>query len=575
MAETDMVTKLNSIVEELGEIYLGMSDKYPRFLEKLEQEFSCYSKEDNGKDGLAAVSENVNRFLEKKNDFSRENSDREKELIDTIDRELQKLRRIEDGIAGMEECSEDLELISLNAMVSALKAGNNGGAFPYITRELQRVSRLSRENSNSIRMFGRNLDREYSTLIERVRTSQKDTGENIGGIYDALEGVISGLSFYDKSFKELCEILENTVNKMRSPLYMIVEEVQKHDIVRQSVNHIIISLDEINDFTEEGEGDERLNYLKFACQVYELSRFIIDDIRESVHRSYERFSSEKQGVEDIIESLGREMGQKVSEIGRDDFEKRIESISRSVSQYFLSHNDNLSHSELRTEHFNDLIDDLEAGIDQYGKVLSSIRNIHVASRIEVVKLKKLENMDNIIANIDITVGEMEDQLAQIDEAVDEFRKASGVIVSDFIEYSMLVQAQMQDSMTNLEPVLNAVRHFQVNLKEHFYQFEQVNREFKGFTGLVDDHLNHMSRLIGDIDFIRDTFESKRVGYATELEEELEAAGYSDWSLEGDRIKKLIDKFTIFIHKKVMTGVEEKGHIGLDEEQAGASEITLF
>ncbi len=575
MTNSDMIERLNDIVKDLGEIYLGMSDQYPRYFERLENEFACYTGDDDGQEGLASVSEDVSHILEKKNDFSRENSEREKSLISTIDRELQKLSLIEKGIAGMEECSEDLELISLNAMVSALKAGNNGGAFPYITRELQRVSRLSRENSNRIRMYGQNLDREYSKLIDNVRASQKKTGEDIGGIYETLEQIISGLSFYDKSFRDLCEILDNAVNKMRSPLYMIIEEVQKHDIVRQSVNHIIISLEEIHDSSWDDEGDAELNNLKFACQVYELSRFIIDDIRESVNKSFEKFTREKEDVIGILNNLGKEMAVKVKEIGRDDFEKKIESISRTVSQYFLVQNNSFSKGGLRSEHFDELIDDLDGGIEQYEKVLSSIRSIHVASRIEVVKLVKLENMDNIISNIDTTVGEMEDQLSQIDESVDEFRKASGSIINDFMEYSEQVQNQVQDSMMRLEPVLAAVRDFQGNLKNHFLQFEKVNDDFKQFTGMVDEHLEHMAMLIREIDRIRDTFENERIGYENILEDKLKEAGYTDWSLEGDRIKKLIEKFTIFIHKKVMTGEGDGDQSSLDAEQAGASEITLF
>ncbi len=575
MTKGEMDQKLNAIVEELGEIYLGMSDQYPRFFERLDREFSCFRDEDSRTDTLSAVSRNVTAFTREKGEFEASTRDEERELIDTVDRELNKLARIEEGIRGIEECSEDLELISLNAMVSALKAGNNGGAFPYITRELQRVSRLSGDNSNSIRMHGKNLDREYKSMIDRVRTDQRETGQDMGRVYQTLDEVINRLRFYSDTFEEQCNLFRDGIDRMRSPLYMILEEVQKHDIVRQSVNHIIISLDEIQNIDREEGIKDRLNNLKFASQVYELSRFIIDDIRESVFRSYERFSSEKRGVEEIIRSLSRDMDAKLREITHDDIGKRIDVMKNTLVLYFSSHENSLIRDELSSDHFVELIDELEEGIRNFSKVLNSIRNIHVASRIEVVKLNRLENMDNIIRNIDETVGTMEEQLGGIGEAVEEFRKASGEIISDFISYFAHMREHMQDSLANLEPILETIESYRSSLEDHFNQFFKVNRDFLDFTGLVDSHLENMNNLLSQIDRMRDVFEEERVGVDRKLQKLLDESGYGDWTLEGDRIKTLINKFTIFIHKKVMTDGQEEIADSLDKEQAGASEITLF
>ena len=575
MTKQDMEGTLNSIVEKLGDIYLGMSDQYPQFFDRLDREFSCFKQKEKRTDTLVSVSENVTEFFRKKEEFTDQNHREEEQLIGTIDKELEKLSRIEEGISGLEECSEDLELISLNAMVSALKAGNNGGAFPYITRELQRVSRLSGENSNSIRMQGRNLDREYKSLIQKIQSNKKETGEDMGRVFGALEEVISRLSFYSGTFEEQCVLFQDGIGRMRSPLYMILEEVQKHDIVRQSVNHIIISLDEIQSIPREGSLSDQLNHLKFASQVYELSRFIIDDIRESVFRSFERFSHEKRGVEEIISNLGREMDKKLREIARDDIGKRIAMMQNSLGLYFSSQEKNYFLEELNQDHFIALIVQLEEGITRFSKVLSSIRSIHVASRIEVVKLNKLENMENIISNIDETVSTMEDQLARIGESVDEFKKASGEIIMDFVSYFSQMKDRMQENMANLEPILDTIESYRKGLEDHINQFSQVNRDFLDFTGLVNRHLANMEALLAEIDRMRNVFDEERMVNDQKLQALLEESGRNDWTLEGDRITTLINKFTIFIHKKVMTGGQDEGAVSLDREQAGASEITLF
>ncbi|MDC7221717.1 MAG: hypothetical protein PQJ59_17425 [Spirochaetales bacterium] len=571
----EMVERLNRIVKELGDVYLGMSQSYPRFFEQLDGELLCLKEGESGNTTLDNVTAHVEAFRQGKSNFSRENSQREGELIETIDRELKKLSHIEEGIGGMEECSKDLELTSLNAMVAALKAGNNGGAFPYITRELQRVSRLAMESSNEIRQFGLNLDREYMSLIDQVKSGQKETGKDISQIYETLESLVSRLVFYEKAFADQCRFLEGGVDKIRSPLHMILEEVQKHDIVRQSVDHIILSLEEVHN-TESGQTvEEQLNHLKFSEQAYELSQFIINDIRESVQRSFDRFSTEKKDVEEIIQTLNREMNKKAREIETDDMGSQMVHIRKSLTLYFSSRNRGNTVNHMSAEQFEELTEDLEDGIALFTKVLNSIRNIHVASRIEVVKLSKLENMENIINSIDDTVGEMESLLGNIGDSVDDFKKASSLIVTDFIDYFKHVKSQMEESFNELDPILAAIEEFQGELNEHFTSFARVNRDFGDFSGLIEEHLKNMKALIKEMDGISGEFGKAQESYANKLQKELSRSSYEEWALEGELINKLIDKFTIFIHKKALSEGGESDGVVLDDEQAGASEITLF
>ncbi|MDC7225078.1 MAG: hypothetical protein PQJ60_15115, partial [Spirochaetales bacterium] len=115
----------------------------------------------------------------------------------------------------------------------------------------------------------------------------------------------------------------------------------------------------------------------------------------------------------------------------------------------------------------------------------------------------------------------------------------------------------------------------VDMDQHFESFSQVNGNFRDFTDLVDNHLSHMESLIGEIDHLSQSFERERELNEQELATLLKETDYEDWSLEGDRINNLIDKFTIFIHKKVMTEGQDESGVHLDAEQAQASEITLF
>jgi methyl-accepting chemotaxis protein len=570
--------RLNGIVEELGEVYLSMSENYPVLFDQLEKEFGGLSvcDEDQNSRVIEDASKGVTQLLDNRDRMLKVNHAREEELIKTVDAELEKLAGMEREIDGIEECSEDLELISLNAMVSALKAGNRGGAFPYITRELQRVSRLSAESSASIRFQGGVLDREYKKFIENIRQNQKDTGQDINLVFSSLNEVVDRLKERGDDFSRQCLMLQNATRELKKPVHMIIEEVQKHDIVRQSINHIIISLDEIEAHNEEQEIGKRLDSLKFSSQVYELSRFIIEDIKESVNNSFMRFTGEKQEVENIIDQLGRSIaGDSGHSRNGKESANKVEIMEEELKSRMQSFNKSGLKDNRAMHRVSEMIDDLEEGIDRFKKILNTIRNIHVSSRIEVVKLSSLENMDNIIVSIDGTVSQMESRLEDISSTVENFRKASTDIIDEFSEYFIEVNERLGEGFHDVKGILNAINQYQESLTEQGEKISNISQEFRQFSQMVEVHLLKMKALIEEIDMINTIFKEKKVMTDSLLDDLLKQSGKESWELKGDGIKKLIDKFTIFIHKKKLTEGDEIISMNIDDEQAQASEITLF
>lgn len=570
----DVRDQLRDIVEELGDIYLNMAENYPLYFERLDGEFEnlqCLDDEDRDS-SLFGTSRRIGELLRTKDGLVEKKRAREAELFGLIDGELVKLAGVEGEIDGIENCSQDLELISLNAMVSALKAGNHGGAFPYITRELQRVSRLSAENSSHIRQRGDFLDKRYKSFIEDIRNSQKRADKEVDLLFSSLGDIVESLREKGGEFSLRCQSFRKAMEQIRKPLRKIIEEVQKQDIVRQSIDHIILSLDEID--SRKGGNEKDLDYLKFSFQVYELSRFIIEDIRLSVLDSFERFSREKREVEGMIDQISRVAKETfLTHDKSDDLVRRLDSLEAFRGDSALKETgSSRSWSSLELE---GMIEDLEDGINRFSKLLNTIRNIHVSSRIEVVKLNHLENMDNIIISIDETVGEMEGLLGNITDSVSDFKKASVEISGEFESYTLQVDRDLRGILGELTPLISSLNLYESTLKGNVERFVKVTEDFNHFSQLVASHLGQMERLISRIDGISAFFNKKREEQNRLFLDLLEKSGREHWELTGDGIKQLIDKFTIFIHKKKLTQDNDPTLFEEDDEQASASEITLF
>ncbi|MDC7242047.1 MAG: hypothetical protein PQJ50_16960, partial [Spirochaetales bacterium] len=93
-----------------------------------------------------------------------------------------------------------------------------------------------------------------------------------------------------------------------------------------------------------------------------------------------------------------------------------------------------------------------------------------------------------------------------------------------------------------------------------------------FHKMTVEDLDRMSALVQEITDIRNSIEEEKRFIDRELESALSEAGLENWELKGDEIRQLIDKFTIYIHKKK---ADTDGVLEVSDEGASSGDITLF
>src|SRR6056297_908541 len=116
-----------------------------------------------------------------------------------------------------------MELISLNAMTVALKAGSAGRAFSYITEELKRLSAHTIELSDGITRRGQQLladFREFEATIDEVRSFESSLFTRLR---DELFGSFEKLQSATRDLTGGLRGLQDQSGSIRGPVRSIME----------------------------------------------------------------------------------------------------------------------------------------------------------------------------------------------------------------------------------------------------------------------------------------------------------------------------------------------------------------
>jgi uncharacterized phage infection (PIP) family protein YhgE len=217
------------------------------------------------------------------------------------------------------------------------------------------------------------------------------------------------------------------------------------------------------------------------------------------------------------------------------------------------------------------VSSLEENFRAFSTLIRRFHSIDVASRIEVAKQAFLRQMAGTAERMTDLTRRIESDVEDSLNNTKQFTEETSNTVS---EYRSVVDQENQ--------VVNEIR---AQLQERYDQLYAAQRalidtinNFQAFTGKfmtlfdqAEHDLGQLTTLLHDIDRIR----SKLAEIESEAQEKmrplLRARSQSEWNIKSDRLKQIIERFTIFTHKQTageMAGFEV-------ESGVEAGEVTLF
>jgi hypothetical protein len=585
----DIIDRLNLLVRHTEEIYLNLARTFPELLKEMEksiagssgfvEEFRGTGKGGKGKsDGLNATIKKTKEIIDFAGRSFSEIQEKDNLLFTSIEKGIQKLSALDSFIARIHEDSEEMELISLNAMTVALKAGSAGRAFSYITEELKRLSSSTIGLTEDLTRHGKQLLSIFH-VFQGLLGEAKGFQENLyTGMQSRLRSSFDDLSLgMDRMIQALSDLIDRSTS-VREPLMIIMEEIQLQDIIRQSVDHVIISLMEFKEISDFGSAEELLDELSFFNSLPDLCILLLDDVKKKIQGSIRVFHDKSEEAREIIASLETE---------RQNYIRTLQDNSAAGSLAYLFENSSTALKDL----LNDLsvsirykeritsdsrqltgeVSKLERTFKIFETIVSRFHSVDIASRIEVAKQEILRKMTD-------TVEEMTALTARIENDVKDSLKATK-------EFINTISASVNDYAGVFQKEEEMVRNFESSIRESyeilFQSRETVNDSIAGFSLFTGKfvsrftesrkQLDMLSLLLEDIEMLKGKL--REIKHLSELEMEtiLARLGKKEWSIENKKLQEIIKRFTIFTHKRTA------GDLGGFAVESGveSGDITLF
>jgi hypothetical protein len=567
-----IIDELRNIVTSLGDVYLNMADNYPDLFRAFDRKISNLNSNDE-RNNLDYLVRDIENSVHNQTAFLENLSKSDSVFLNRMTEELEAIKTLDSYIAQIEDDSAELELISLNAMVTALKAGKNGGAFPYITEELQKVSKSSAQLSMNLKTKGNDLGQIFSSFIDAINNDKKQISELIESVASEFSNLTNMTKeFQSKSDKVLVDV-KDQVGNIKAPLYQIISEVQKHDIIRQSVDHVILALEHIK-VINDADVEKQLDALSYGSRVYGFCYEILDEIHGELEGNYKIFKAKSGNLNSLINFI-QESGDSIQSSESVSSHDLLIAESHKNIESALNHLKKGSIQANMQKNLDGIYRDiasLEESYSGFARIINWVKTINISSRVEAAKLPHLKNMSFIIENITTRTDSIENSVELVNKSITEFKKNSDSLIGDFFKQSAKDAVHVEKFGSSLGESLDEVNDYSLNIKEKMSELIDTADQFLEFYYMANKDLERMNKLVGEIQSIINIIEIEKREFEERLNVLLAQEGLSSWELRGDEIKQLIDKFTIYIHKKK---VDSDDSLEMDGEGASSGEITLF
>ncbi|MBA7527811.1 hypothetical protein ES705_19990 [subsurface metagenome] len=591
----DLLSKLENLESESEKIYLNMGQRFPELFKELEQGFtessqliSYFAAGQSGAKNLEEYSlveeiiTEAKEVIEEAAGFFNEMQERDNVLFSSINKGIDHLSSLDSRIENIREDSIEMELISLNAMTVALKAGLAGRAFSYITDELKKLSSRTIIYTEELTGSGASILKdflEFRKLVGEIQAFQQrffgDFQERLNKCFDR----------YNMGVKKLAEILFGVIEDakaVKNPLYKIMEEVQLQDIIKQSLDHVLLSLKEFDLDSEAEYNEHLLDELSFVEKIPRLCQDLLDDISRKIRLSRDLFSTNLGDIRSILKEVEDQRGaflEYFTKQGDNELEggalEQMFAESVEVLQELLSGIDRSMTGKMTIgRNGNRIIKNitvLTTGFENFFEIIDRFYAIEVASRIQVAKQEVLQDrtetvneMTRLTARIDNDVKEalriLKDALAKIYRIINKY--------SDKVEMEMSVVRETADC---IKKSYDRLMFSKTTLADTLKNFSVYSERFLSLLDASEGDILHLGMLVKVITEIKDELADVQIRAETLKIEVLQKMGLQEWQIKDNKLQTMIERFTIFSHKQVA------GEIGGFEVEAGSEEgeLTLF
>ncbi|AYE36429.1 hypothetical protein DB313_02975 [Borrelia turcica IST7] len=568
-----LFSELESFDARSRQVYSNLSKSIPKLIEKLSKDikdlsFNVGFISDLDIDNDYSLNNFIYKVIRVLNDFVsyfNSSTDSLETQFSVIKDKVKDIEILEDVIEKMKKSSLDMEIMSINTLTVALRAGRAGGAFSYITNEIKILTQSMIKQADQLTSRGRDIKVGLDRAKEQVRENNmaenkilEEFKDNLMKNIDEFSGQIGEvIAFYDSILDILNEFKFKFVNA--------VSYLQFQDRLTQSLYHLNIMYSNIDVFKFRDISE--LQKLKFLSIFTDTSKMIVRDVISKLDENlvvFEEFVDASISSIQTINDLKSENSLHI-DIARtvESFSvillnllKRIDDVEKNNSN-FLS----LYYEQIK------FVKSLEFMFSNIAAISARFQNINIASKIEVVKRIELEDMEGnisemskIIGNIDLNINKGREFLDQIifffEKVVKDYDNRFYLEKNYFNKFKKLFMEIKSNIIEIKNIAIDNILSYEIFSVDFLEIFEEIKTEVYNIKNLKSGLLD-IEELIINME--------KDINY--ELNLELAKSGVDSVEIDDKEfVRRIANRFTLFIHKKHLLSLieDEKDVQSLDE-----------
>lgn len=548
----DISADLSKGYSELINNVYSMGDEVNRISKELKKTAESIYSLDSG-DFIFTLINQLNSNFEVRTPFFESNNSQLLSYSLKIQEDIAELSKLDDTILLMQETAIDMEIISINTLTVAVRAGKVGGAFSYITNEIKKLTQAMSSNAdllNSRSKMVYNSLENCGAKLKIILEKEAIIKENLQVTFskEAQEGLARIKDLYIRLIN-----LTNDLRRVSGFTSQMVQKLQFQDTIAQAldnVNTVISKYIVNNSVTASSERDEILNYLLLKENIYRTAEAIMGDIKL---RSSENLDSFKEVFKEMEESYK-------------DISNKKDSFSESIrnSSFFSAPLNNLREIvrelneafSLKTE-FSRSSSSQSKGIlslkqifEGISLIINRFENISIASKIEVAKQKGLKGMEGNIREMTSLIERISSDLAVGKDIIFRFINSIEQIISQYAKnyyHDEKIYKELQDSINSFLAKMD--HHFDltyIKIKD-FSFFQNMNSIFPSIYSQV----SNLYSLIPNLDEVKIILGGFYIQSKDDLERTLREYGLSSWEFTSANYADALEHFKIHSYKMAM------------------------
>lgn len=583
IAIEELSQKITSISNISEKIFLNLGKITPLFVKELHNNLILLEKNFSTQDGSKTflfefdlLFKETTSTINKGSVFFSQMHTRGNNLLRSLSASLFQLEKLDKIIDNIRNDSEDMALVSLNALTGAIKSGSAGKAFSVITDELKRLSEHIHQLTIVLQTDSTSLIKQLNSFTSELQKLELLQSSIFSGLDTKINNQFSAIAGKIQGLTESLYALVIESKRLEGPVSAVMETVQIQDIIRQSLDHIQIALSAY----ESIQADTSINpeeLQEFKWQLASLGEVIMIDVIKRLEEAVVIFETALMEIQKLIQKGEKQRTLILREHFSTHSEHSVVIVFEEASKALTLVEQNLSNYmsikkavASQGSRIADMVAILSKQYDKFDKIINRFKTVDIAARIEISK-------QSILRSIKDTVFAMSELIIRITQDVENAKKTSLSFIDDthhaILEYAKTYQEEISTFSIAQKELSKSFQQFLIyreNLENHIRNFTLFSETFIKLIETQNKELDEIKQLVMLCQSVRTIF--------SEVKESI-PVGMVHIEIKNQHLQELIKKFTIYAHKQAAAEIgnfevasSSNGHRDLAIE---ASEVTFF